>query len=249
MSENKLKSSLPFIAAALVAGGIVVFLIATKDYNKTARVDNPVSQPKTEEPKPAEPTFNKKLYSTDSPESLWVVVNKKRPLPAGFAPKDLTIIGGTSLQAEANKQAKQLIEDAKKDQVTLKVISGYRSYQTQKNLYASYVSKDGQAAADSYSARAGHSEHQTGLAADLGNASGACDLKICFETTAGGKWLAAHVYEYGFIISYAKGKEALTGYQFEPWHIRYIGKELAAELRRTGQTMEEFFGLASAPGY
>ena len=249
MSENKLKSSLAFLAAALVAGGIIVFLIATKDYNKTARVDNPVSQPKTEKPKPTEPTFNKKLYSTDPPDSLWVVVNKKRPLPASFVPKDLIPIGGTSLQSEASKQVKQLMEDAKKDQVALKVISGYRSYQNQKNLYASYVSKDGQAAADSYSARAGHSEHQTGLAADLGNSSGVCDLAICFETTAGGKWLATHAYEYGFIISYAKGKEGLTDYQFEPWHIRYIGKELAAELKKTGQTMEEFFGLPPAPRY
>lgn len=251
MVKNKLTSNIPLFAAALVAGGIIVFLVQTKDYKQVSQAPtNQNNEPvKAENEKPAEPVFNKKQLPIDSPDSLWVVVNKKSPLPASYVSRDLSSFEGVFLQADAANQIKELMEAARKDQIPLKIISGYRSYQTQKTLYQSYVRQDGQAAADTYSARAGFSEHQTGLATDLGNLNGTCDLQICFETTPGGIWLAAHVYEYGFIFSYPKDKTAVTGYQYEPWHLRYVGVELAAELKKTGQTMEEFFGLPAAPGY
>lgn len=235
--------------AALIAGGIVVFLMETRDYQKPANTAGNQGKQTEIAQKPAERSFDKKRYSTDLPESLWLVINKKRPLEAGFVSRELLPIENTFLQAGANQQLTQLIEAAKKDQVQLRVISGYRSYQEQKTLYDSYVRKDGRAAADTYSARPGFSEHQTGLAADLGNADGTCNLEICFETTPGGMWLAAHAHEYGFIIRYVKDKTPLTGYQFEPWHLRYVGTDLAAEIKKTGQTLEEFFSLPAAPGY
>lgn len=135
----------------------------------------------------------------------------------------------------------EMVAAAKKDNVNLMLSSGYRSETLQTQFYNNYVAKDGQAAADRYSARPGTSEHQTGLAADMIPTNDKCHLEVCFAQTAEGKWLAAHAHEYGFIIRYLDGKEAETTYQYEPWHIRYVGKELAAQLHTSGQTMEAFF--------
>jgi D-alanyl-D-alanine carboxypeptidase len=234
-----------FILAAII--GLSAFLILSNRDKATLPQTVPNSEKKTETTNPA--AFDKNQFSIDGPSSLWTIVNKKRPLAAGYVPGDMASVGGSMLKSDAAAAVNQLIAAAGAQQVPLKVISGYRSYQTQKSVYDSYVQKDGQAAADTYSARPGHSEHQTGLAADLGNSNGNCDLEICFESTPGGKWMAAHAHEYGFIIRYASDKTAITGYQFEPWHIRYVGKDLAAQLHAGGQTMEEFFGLPAAPGY
>ena len=131
--------------------------------------------------------------------------------------------------------------DAKNQGINLKIISGFRSYNTQKTLYNNYVARDGQAAADRYSARAGHSEHQSGLAADINS------LEQSWENTKEGKWLNDNCYKYGFIIRYPKGKEAITGYMFEPWHIRYVGKDVATSLYNNGNwlTLEEYLGIDS----
>jgi D-alanyl-D-alanine carboxypeptidase len=232
-------------AAVLIAfGAVAYFLLRT-----TSTPDQPKAPP-TIQPKIDEPVaFNNSLHSLDEPSSVWVIVNKKRPLPATYTPESLTPLGGASLQADAATALTKLLSGAKKEGISLKVISGYRSYASQQSVYSGYVQTDGQANADTYSARPGHSEHQTGLAADLGNASGNCDLEICFGTTPGGVWLAAHAHEYGFIIRYAEDKTPITGYQYEPWHIRYVGSELSAELHKAPQPMEEFFGLPAAPNY
>ncbi len=92
-------------------------------------------------------------------------------------------------------------------------------------------------------ARPGYSEHQTGLAADVSRADGACELKACFSQTAEGQWLATRAWDYGFILRYPEGKEMATGYEYEPWHIRYVGVELARAVRDSGQTLEEFARL------
>lgn len=249
--NKKIRQVAPTFVAALIAGAIIVFLINTqentKDTSDQASIQN--DAPRAEQQKPIPEAFNKKRYSLTSPDSLWFVANKKSPVPSSYVSRDLTPVDGSFMQAGAASAMSQMIEAAKKDKVNLKVISGYRSYQEQQKVYNSYVAADGQAAADTYSARPGFSEHQTGLAADLGNATGQCDLEVCFETTPGGVWLAAHAHEYGFIIRYGKDKPPVTGYQYEPWHLRYVGKELSGELKKTGQTMEEFFGLPAAPGY
>ena len=125
--------------------------------------------------------------------------------------------------------------------INLRIISGFRSYNTQVSLYNRYVARDGQAEADRYSARAGHSEHQSGLAADINS------LEQSWENTAEGKWLNDNCYKYGFIIRYPKGKESITGYMFEPWHIRYVGVDLATALYNNGNwiTLEEYLGIDS----
>ena len=151
------------------------------------------------------------------------------------------------MRAQAATALNELLTDAKTAGYNLQIISSYRSFSTQSITYNGYVARDGQAKADTYSARPGHSEHQTGLAVDLG--SGTCNLEICFGDSPAGKWLAANAWNYGFVIRYQKDKTAITGYQYEPWHIRFVGKELASEIKTKDITLEEFFGLPTAPNY
>ena len=110
-------------------------------------------------------------------------------------------------------------------------------------FYDAYAARDGQAAADRYSARPGTSEHQTGLSFDVTAADGSCHLEVCFENTPEGLWVAENAHLFGFVIRYPEGKENITGYQYEPWHLRYVGPALAEQLHDTGQTLEEFFDL------
>lgn len=204
-------------------------------------------------PTPQPTGFDKTKLSTSEAGSLWWVVNKNRPLPSGYTPADLVVpnvklrLTKTAEQMQISKVAQTDLEamftDAKALGYELMLASGYRSEAYQKQLYNSYVAKDGQAAADRYSARPGTSEHQTGLAVDVGRPDQTCELEICFGGTNEGKWVAANAYKYGFIVRYLEGKESVTTYQYEPWHLRYVGKDLAAELIKTGQTMEEFFSL------
>ena len=192
-------------------------------------------------------------YSVDAPGSLWWVVNKQRPLPEGYLPTDLAVPsvplsrdhGAETMQLSSQiiPALEALFRAADQNGIKLWLISGYRSNAYQQTLYQRYVARDGQAAADRYSARPGTSEHQTGLALDIGNPNGPCLLQTCYEQTPAGTWLAAHAHEYGFILRYPEGKEEITGYQYEPWHFRYVGLELAHELHQSGQTMEEYFAL------
>ncbi|HEX5455802.1 MAG TPA: M15 family metallopeptidase [Candidatus Saccharimonadales bacterium] len=186
-------------------------------------------------------------YTIDNPDSVYYIVNKKRALPSSFVPKNLVTFEGKQLRSDAANAMNQLFDGARADGINFKMISGYRSYQYQVGVYGNYVRRDGQAKADTYSARPGHSEHQTGLAADVG--TGTCDLSICFGDSAGGRWLVDNAYKYGFIIRYPKDKENLTGYQYEPWHIRYLGIDLATQVQKSGKTLEQFFGLPPATDY
>ena len=160
-----------------------------------------------------------------------LIANKTYALPASYAPGDLT--------AECAAALKEMQKAAAKSGIDLYVVSGYRSYATQQSVYNRYVNRDGKAEADTYSARPGHSEHQTGLAMDLNS------LYASFAYTAEGKWLAANAYKYGFIIRYPKNKQNVTGYIYEPWHVRYLGKELAADVYKSGLCLEEYFGITS----
>jgi D-alanyl-D-alanine carboxypeptidase len=191
--------------------------------------------------------FDKNAYSLSDPSSPWVIVNKKRPLPSTYAPSDLTTVGSTQISNRAARPLTDLIASAKNSGISLYTVSGYRSYSNQASTYNGWVSRDGRAKADTYSARPGYSEHQTGLAVDVGG--GSCDLQICFGSTQAGKWLAANAHRFGFIIRYPEGKQSITGYQYEPWHIRFVGTELANQVRASGLTLEQFFGLPAAPNY
>lgn len=162
-----------------------------------------------------------------------LITNKTYSLPSTYAP------GGLLRDFTINYN--QMKSDALKQGINLKVISGYRSYNTQKTLYNNYVKRDGKTEADRYSARAGHSEHQTGLAADINS------LNQNFINTKEGKWLNENCYKYGFIIRYPNGKDNITGYMYEPWHIRYVGNDISAKLYNGGNwiTLEEYFGITS----
>jgi zinc D-Ala-D-Ala carboxypeptidase len=139
---------------------------------------------------------------------------------------------------------------AKKDGVELKISSAYRSYQYQFSLYNQWVQKSGQAEADRASARPGYSEHQTGLALDIEPIDNICEVDQCFADTKAGLWLAEHAHEYGFIIRYPKDQETVTGYKYEPWHIRYLGKDLAHTFTQSSKkTLEEYYGLPNADNY
>ncbi|HET9721403.1 MAG TPA: M15 family metallopeptidase [Candidatus Saccharimonadales bacterium] len=166
-------------------------------------------------------SFNKHQYPVDEASSLWVIVNKGRQLPSSYAPADLVVpnvplrLGPASqemhLRSEAATALEQMTAAAKFDSIGLMLSSGYRSYNEQISLYGSYVKSSGAAAADTYSARPGYSEHQTGLAADLEPTTGKCDVDQCFAATPEGQWLAANAYKFGFIIRYPKGDDSLTG--------------------------------------
>lgn len=162
-----------------------------------------------------------------------LIANKTYPLPNTYNPGKLLNV----FEDNYNK----MVSDAKKEDLNIYIISAYRSYNTQKVIYENYASKDGYIKADTYSARAGHSEHQTGLAADVNS------LSINFINTKEGLWLKNNCYKYGFIIRYVEGKDNITGYMYEPWHIRYVGIDLATKLYNNGDwlTIEEYFGITS----
>lgn len=159
-----------------------------------------------------------------------LIVNKTYALPADYAP---------GVQPEAEAAFKEMQSAAWSEGLNIWIASGYRSYDYQSGLYQRYVNRSGKAEADRYSARPGHSEHQTGLAFDLNS------IDDSFADTAEGKWVAEHCHEYGFIIRYPKGKEGITGYIYEPWHIRYLGKEMAEKVHNSGLTLEEYLGITS----
>lgn len=188
------------------------------------------------------------ILSYQQASSLTAVVNKKHKLPQDYKPKNFKPVSGIYLRTEAANAAVTLIDTAAKAGHNLKIISGYRSYSSQAVIYNNYVNQDGQSAADTYSARPGHSEHQTGLAVDFGNTSGYCDLEVCFGNTPAGKWLAANASVYGFVVRYPSGRENSTGYQYEPWHLRYLGIDTAKSVASSGKTLDEYFGIP-AGGY
>lgn len=236
----------------LVIAGVVAWRNRGAEPTKPVATQNTVTtQPTQQIPQTiTPPSFDKKKYSNDDPTSVWVVVNKTRPLnPKEYAPTDLTAVGGGQrMRKEAATALATLIADAKKQGLTISALSGYRSYQTQVSVYGNEVKANGQAVADTQSARPGFSEHQTGWGVDVGG--GGCGIEDCFGKTAEGKWLAANAYKYGFIIRYNAGKQQITGYRAEPWHIRYIGTELSEEMQKQEViTLEEFFNLPAAPTY
>lgn len=159
-----------------------------------------------------------------------LIVNKTYALPADYAP-------GVDETAQAAFNEMQAA--AADEGLNIYISSGYRSYDYQAGLYQRYVDKDGKAEADRYSARPGHSEHQTGLAFDLNS------IDNSFADTKEGKWVLRNCYKYGFIIRYPADKEDVTGYMWEPWHIRYLGKETAQAVYDSGLCLEEYLGITS----
>ncbi|MBW7474682.1 M15 family metallopeptidase [Paenibacillus oenotherae] len=182
--------------------------------------------------------------------STVVLVNKKRPLSSLYKPGDL-VVPNVPFSFSGNSEKKQmrniaaaalekLFAGAKADGISIKAVSGFRSYKTQEAIFNRNAKIKGAAVANKTSARPGQSEHQTGLAMDVSSASVKYGLEQSFGSTKEGKWLKAHAAEYGFIIRYPQGKEKITGYSYEPWHIRYVGVYIAGQITKQQLTLEEY---------
>lgn len=189
-------------------------------------------------------------YSITDPNSRWVVVNKQRPLsPGTYVPTDLTSVGGGQVvRADAADALTQLMSAASAANVPIHAISGYRSYTYQVSVHQRAIDDEGTDDAEQASARPGYSEHQTGWAVDVGG--GGCDVEECFADTAQGRWVAANSWRFGFVVRYPQGAQAITGYTYEPWHLRWVDVPLATYLHETNiSTLEQVFGLPTAPSY
>ncbi len=185
----------------------------------------------------------------DLDKGLFILVNKQNPVDSSYKPDDLTEVkyfasdrlpAGRVMRAEAADAFNQLSEAAAKEGYEIVVTTAYRSYDFQSNLYNSYVKTHGKQEADTFSAQPGKSEHQTGLSADVSSPSVNYQLTRDYIKTPEGKWLNDNAYKFGFIIRFPDGKEDITGYVYEPWHIRYVGKTAAKEIFDKGLTLEEY---------
>ena len=167
-----------------------------------------------------------------------MLVNKYYYLNKEYVPDNLIKIDFTSLTKTAGKAFIELKLNAQKDNLNIIAISGYRSYTYQEKLYNKYVKIDGKEKADTYSAKPGHSEHQTGLAVDISNG---ITSYMNFENTDEYKWMINNAYKYGFILRYPKGKETITGYNYESWHYRYVGINIATYIKKHNITFDEYY--------
>lgn len=188
-----------------------------------------------------------------NPNDILVLVNKERNLTSEYKPSDLVIpnikfsFKGEDqkkfLRKEAAKALEELFKEGEKESINLCAVSGYRSYSRQDLLFNNKVKKVGFEAANKLVARPGQSEHQTGLAMDVSSDGVNYSLEEVFEQTAEGKWLKENAHKFGFIIRYPNEKVDITGYSYEPWHIRYVGKQVAAEIYEGNITLEEYLGF------
>ena len=248
-----------FIVVALCVTGVLIYIgITGKDKNKgqgnrneqtaaenkepTKESKEPVTEDDTVENKPDTSKipgfvgFSEKGYVIRQENGVTyvndiLIANKTYGLPQTYV-RD-------GIDKEVQAAFDKMQADASKLGLNIWIASGYRSYELQKKIYNSYVAQDGQEKADTYSARPGKSEHQTGLCFDLNS------ITDEFAYTEEGKWVAEHAHEYGFIIRYPKGKQDITGYKYEPWHLRYLGNDLAQDVYKSRLCLEEYLGITS----
>ena len=269
LSQKKKKRKWPYIVFGSILGVLIVISVGwiwwnDWDIDKSmnalgislkAEESNPVEEKPKEEPVEEEPVVETPVVEepevdlsgakgyvgneTLPEEPTYVegilIASKKYPLPSTYAPGE---------SKEARAAFEEMAAEATLSGYDLVAFSTYRSFDYQTTLYEKYVSNDGQEAADRYSARPGYSEHQTGLAFDIGEQHFEQHFaRESFGETEAGKWVAANAHKYGFIMRYPNGKEKITGYMYEPWHFRYVGKELAPKVYEAGTTLEEYFNL------
>lgn len=184
--------------------------------------------------RPAETQSKSQLQST-APNLTYIngilIVNKTYPLPSNYNPG----VDQTALSAFNNMKSA-----AANEGLNIYIASGFRSYSSQVQIYNNFVNSYGQSSADTFSARPGHSEHQSGLCFDLNS------IDDSFAYTPESSWVNQNAHKYGFIIRYPKGKDSITGYQYEPWHIRYLGVDLATSVYNSGLCLEEYLGITSS---
>lgn len=252
--KNYLKTILIFVL--LIGGGLVIKNI------RESIVLNSNSFPNAKEsyPSVAEISGDKEsigtssegydIYTIDDITYVdgYLITNKTYALPEDYEPEDtyacaigVSHVCNDCINNTAYEAWKDMQADAEELGLSLYILSGYRPYVTQERIYNNYVEQDGKEEADTYSARPGHSEHQTALCFDVNSTSQR------FANTAEGKWIAKNAYRYGFILRYPEGKTDETGYIYEAWHLRYVGTDLSYKLYNNGDwiTLEDYFGLTS----
>ena len=251
------------IGAVVVTIGAVIatlFLLAPTSEDRPTASPTPPRTPTasptptpTPTPTPEVPPID--TSGIDDPSSLSVVVNKLRPLnPVDYEPPlvfvPLPYVNEPYLRPEAADAAVELFAAITAETgLELQISSSYRSYSTQVSVYDGWVNSLGQEGADLTSARPGYSEHQTGLAMDVSAPDTGCGLD-CFGQTPQAAWVAENAWRFGFIVRYPDGYTDITGYEWEPWHLRFVGYDLAAAIHESGQpTLEQYFGLPPAPTY
>jgi len=239
------------LGALVLAGGVVaaaLVLIPRTPATETELVSPEYPLPEVNADFLARPSFDYTAHSLTDPESQWVIVNKQNPFdPLDWAPSDLVTPGVPYVNVPAMRRPaaaalEQMFADFHDETgLDMQILSSYRSYAAQQAVYGGN---------DLLTARPGYSEHQTGWVVDIDALPRVCSLQACFEDTPQGTWLKRNAWEYGFIVRYPNGLTSITGYQYEPWHFRYVGVELATEMRAQSiKTLEEFFGYPAAPNY
>ena len=222
----------------------------SKDNEDVPKEENVQQETTTNEPDEEMPSDTEEDTDIDNEDpSITVLVNKQYSLDENYAPEDLVTVDVPTvlenpevnqLRQEAADALKLMFDNAEESDIYLHGRSGYRSYQTQVQLFQNYSAKHGEEAANRYSAKPGQSEHQTGLVMDVTSESVEYQLTESFGETEEGKWLSEHAHEFGFIIRYPKDAEDVTGYIYEPWHIRFLGVDMATKVYESGLTYEEY---------
>ncbi len=255
------------VIAALVYDAVQLIGENTKkqpvaEAGSTVETEKPEEASSTVSPSPVTNSLNQEAdgnwYVNADP--LLIIANKTYKLADGYAPADLVEVpdprcsSGCEMRAVTAEAWNEMKTAASKEGITLTYSSSFRDEAYQASLYNSYVARDGSTeSADRYSSRPGYSDHQTGLAIDIMSASDpAADLNAeAYENTEEGQWLLENAWKYGFVLRYPKGKEDITGYEYESWHYRYIGKEYAEAVHEAGEneSMEEFFGFRGGVNY
>lgn len=234
----------------------LIGLVACSEADITNEEDKTESKEVTEQEEDNEKEVKENVDAIITDESeitedakITALVNKEYGLSENYIPEDLVTVDVPTvlenpevkqLREEAAKALKEMFTEAEKKDVYLHARSGYRSYNTQVELFNNYAKKHGEEEANRYSAKPGHSEHQTGLVMDVTSESVNLELEESFGETDEGIWLKEHAHEFGFIIRYPQDKEDITGYIYEPWHIRYLGVEVATAVYASGLTYEEY---------
>lgn len=261
-----MKRTIPVILLILA---LILGVCGYIHHQDTTKTIPPTAKPTaTAEPSP-EPTanpllpedINSILNSANTapidtlPDSYTVLVNRDYLLPSDYVPKDLTEPkvrfshsehdDKRKLRKTAARALEKMFSAAEKKRILLYGVSGYRSYKRQESIYRRNISLYGKKSTDALSAKPGSSEHQSGLTIDISTNSINCVLSERFSGTKEGKWVAKNAHKYGYIIRYPKGKTKITGYSFEPWHIRYVGVSVATYLYKKKLTLEEFYGVCN----
>ncbi len=227
------------IVALTIISILIIFIVLKNNRDNNVNLDDTYMLDKKED------TSSEDVSKiSESPKYIdnVIIVNKSYPLPRDFVPDNLVSINERVQVTSETYEAFELLQsDAIALGLNIYASSGYRSYDIQNDIYNNYVNLDGQEIADTYSARAGYSEHQTGLAIDLNT------IDMSFDGTDESEFVKNNCYKYGFVIRYPKAKEDITGYMYEPWHIRYVGNVLAEKLYNNGDwiTFEEYFNIDS----